>query len=180
MNTIKFRYNKYSPSVLSIMIILGVVFGLLIQPVILYFLGITTDPRKSSVYFNAHPQYAVYLIFALIPIVMIVPTWLLARYWRSKEEEAEIHLYEDYAVLYYGNKEVHINKGELKISIKSPRIKWYNVYLLKTPKNKIIFTTSGVEKKARKKSDLSLDIAMDKLMYYTRLGREKCAKDYLW
>ena len=75
MKRIRFRYNKYRPDVLYILVILGVGLGLLAFFGFLKITGIDKGPEYGPVYFRQHPMHAVYLIFALIPIFMLVPTW---------------------------------------------------------------------------------------------------------
>ncbi len=42
-------------------------------------------------YFKDHPKHAVYLIFGLIPISMLVPTWIIFKFWsRGEDEDAEL------------------------------------------------------------------------------------------
>ena len=104
MRRITFQCNKYSPGVLYIMVLFGVIVGLLTFYAFLVFSGIEKGPEDGPVYFREHPMHAVYVIFGLIPIAMSLPAWIAAKCWSSKEEEAQLELYEDHAVLYWKNK----------------------------------------------------------------------------
>ena len=174
MNIIKFRYNKYPPTILYIMVIFGIAFGFLLYYLILIFSGITKGPKYAPTYFREHTKHAIYLIFGLIPIVMFLPSWIAAKYWGSKEEEALIKMYTDYAILCWKNKEVRIEKGKLHIKRPEPHPHWYTSYILKTPEQRIVLVTSVKEAKEKKNSWLSLDIAMDKLSVYKKLKKGKC------
>ena len=79
MKRIKFRHNKYSPGVLYILVIFGVAAGLLAFFGFLTISGIDKGPEYGPIYFREHPIHAVYLIFALIPIFMLFPTWIVQR-----------------------------------------------------------------------------------------------------
>ena len=131
MKSIKFRYNKYSPGVLYMMLVFGVVLGLLFFYAFLVLSGMEKGPEYGPAYFREHPKHAVYLIFGLIPIAMALPAWVAKKCWSSKEEEAQLEIYEDYAVLCFRNKELRIEKGELRINIPNPHPYWYTTYILK-------------------------------------------------
>lgn len=166
IKSIKFRYNKYPPGVLYIMVIFGVALGFLIYYAILMLSGITKGPEYGPVYFRQHSNHAVYLIFGLIPIAMLLPVWIAEKCWGNRDEEAELKLYEDYAVLCFRNKEVRIEKGMLQIKIPKPHPYWYTTYILKAPKHRIVLVTSVKEAKEKRGSWLSLDMAMEKLSAY--------------
>ncbi len=171
MQRIKFRCNKYSPAVLYIMVICGVALGFGIYAEILISSGIAKGPEYAPLYFREHTDHAVYLMLALLPVVMLIPAWLAAKCWGSKEEEAQLKLYEDHAILYFGSKEVRIEKGELRI--KTPKLQphWYTVYVLKAPEYRIVLVASVKELKEKSGSGISLDIAMDRLSYYKKLKK---------
>lgn len=170
MAEIKFRYNKHSETILYFMIISSIILGFLIYSMIIYYFGIIKGPEYLPLYLKKHKKYVIYLIFGLIPICMLIPVWLAAKYWGSKEEEGSLKLYNDFAVLYWNRQEIKINKGELNIKFMSPRFEWYVLYILNTQKRKIKLCTSVIEWKENKRNrfSLSLDIAMDKLMYYEK------------
>ncbi|MDO4689716.1 MAG: hypothetical protein Q4A58_00240 [Fusobacterium sp.] len=175
MSEIKFRYNKYSETMLYFMVISGVILGFLIYTIIIYYSGIIKGPEYLPLYLKKYKKYVIYLIFGLIPICMLVPTYLVAKYWGSKEEEGSIKLYDDFAILYWDGQEIKINKGELSIKFMSPRLQWYVLYIIKTQKRKIKLCSSVIEWKEDKgnRFALSLDIAMDKLMYYEKGAKMK-------
>ena len=54
MRRIRFRYNKYSPGVLYIMVVLGVTLGLLILYEFIIFSGIAEGPEQGPAYFREH------------------------------------------------------------------------------------------------------------------------------
>ena len=110
MKRIKFRHNKYSPGVLYILVIFGVAAGLLAFFGFLTISGIDKGPEYGPIYFREHPIHAVYLIFALIPIFMLFPTWIAKKIWSHEDQEAYIDLYEDYAELNWSDRKVHIKK----------------------------------------------------------------------
>ena len=95
MRRIRFRYNKYSPGVFYIMVVLGVTLGLLILYEFIIFSGIAEGPEQGPAYFREHPKHAVVLIFALIPVAMLLPVWIAKKWWSRTEEEAKIELYEE-------------------------------------------------------------------------------------
>ena len=84
---------------------------------------------------DRYPRHAIYLIFSLIPIAMGLPAWIAKKYWSSKEEEGQLELYDEYAVLYWKNKEFKIEKGELQIKIPEPQAIWYSTYLISGTQN---------------------------------------------
>lgn len=170
MAEIKFRYNKHSESMLYFTVISSIILGFLIYAMIIYYSGVIKGPEYLPAYLKKHKKYIIYMIFGLIPICMLVPAWFAAKWWGSKEEEGSLRLYDDFAILYWNGQEIKINKGELSIEFMSPRLKWYVLYILNTQKRKIKLCTSVLEWKEDKNNRfaLSLDIAMDKLMYYEK------------
>lgn len=181
MSEIKFRYNKHSEFMLYFMIISSVIFGLFLYILVIYYLGIINGPQYAPVYFRNHPQHALYIIFWLIPIFMLLPVWISARFWGSRDEEGCIYLYEDFAVLYYRNQEIKVNKGELSIKSMTPILGWYILYILKISKKKIKLCSSIIEKKEdrNKKINLSLESAMNRLMYYTKTKKGIKQQEYV-
>ena len=171
MRRIRFRYNKYSPGVLYIMVVLGVTLGLLILYEFIIFSGIAEGPEQGPAYFREHPKHAVVLIFALIPVAMLLPVWIAKKWWSRTEEEAKIELYEEHAVLYYKNKELFIKKGDLRISIPHPQPFWYTTYILKVPGHRVVFVKCTGKNEADAGEWLSLDTAMDVLSAYRKFKR---------
>ena len=169
MRRITFQCNKYSPGVLYIMVLFGVIVGLLTFYAFLVFSGIEKGPEDGPVYFREHPMHAVYLIFGLISIAMSLPAWIAAKCWSSKEEEAQLELYEDHAVLYWKNKELHIKKGALNIKIPKPQPYWYKTYILKIPRRRVVLVGSVKETKEKRRRLLSLDIAIEELSAYKKV-----------
>ena len=163
MRKINFRYNKNSPTLLYIMVIIGIVIGILLCYEFLIYLGFasTNEPQ----YFKDHPKHAVYLIFGLIPISMLVPTLIVFKFWSREDEDAELELYDDYAILKMKNEKIKIQKGELEIKFPQPQAILYTTYILKLPDQKIVFVGSLKEKK---KSKLSLNIAIKELSAYKK------------
>ena len=78
-----------------IMVVLGVTLGLLILYEFIIFSGIAEGPEQGPAYFREHPKHAVVLIFALIPVAMLLPVWIAKKWWSRTEEEAKIELYEE-------------------------------------------------------------------------------------
>lgn len=171
IKNVRFRYNKYTPGILYIMLIVGVSLGFLSYYLILKASGIWDGPETEPAYFSEHPNHAVYLIFGLIPIVMLLPAWIVAKCWGSRDEEAQLDLYEDYAVLRMGNREIRIEKGKLRIKIPEPHPHWYLTYILKFPDHRIVLVTSVKESKEKRSSWLSLDKAMGELSAYRKSKR---------
>lgn len=168
MCTIQFRCNKYPLAVLYILMICGIVLSLCVYAGILTLSGIAKGPEYAPAYFREHSDHAIWLIFGLIPVAMLLPAWIAAKCWGSKEEEAQLVLYENYAVLYWKDKEVHIQKGELRIKIPKPHPHWYRVYILKVPGQRLVLVSSVKEAKKSGASWLSLDMAMEKLSAYKK------------
>ena len=73
---IKFKYNKYSPWLLYVMLIVGVTLGLLVYYLFLVVSGINQGPYGGPEYFRNHTNLAILVIFGLIPVAMLVPTFL--------------------------------------------------------------------------------------------------------
>ena len=169
MRRITFQCNKYSPGVLYIMVLFGVSLGLLTFYAFLVFSGIEKGPEDGPIYFREHPMHAVYLIFGLIPIAMSLPAWIAAKCWSSREEKALLELYEDHAVLYWKNKELHIKKGALNIKIPKPQPYWYKTYILKIPRRRVVLVGSVKETKEKRRRLLSLDIAIEELSAYKKV-----------
>lgn len=165
MRTISFRYNKYSPRVLYIMVIFAVSLGFLVYYAFLMYSGIGRGPEFAPSYFRENPRHAVYLIFGLIPIALLVPALLAIKCWSSEEEEGQISLSEEYAVLYLKNKEFRIEKGGLHLRHPTARANWYFIYILKFAGRKIVLVSSAKEVKEMG-SALSLDLAMEQLSFY--------------
>ena len=168
MKRIKFRHNKYSPGVLYILVIFGVAAGLLVFFGFLTISGIDKGPEYGPIYFREYPIHAVYLIFALIPIFMLFPTWIAKKIWSHEDQEAYIDLYEDYAELTWNDRKVHIKKGELDIKIPKPQPFWYGTYILKIPQCRIVLVSSVKENKENNRVRRSLDIAIKELSIYKK------------
>lgn len=177
MSAIKFYYNKYPPAILYIMVIFGVALGFLVYGAVLSFSGIAKGPEYAPAYFKTHPDHAVYLIFGLIPVVMLIPVWVAVKCWGNRDEEAGLRLYEDSAVLSFRDREVRIRKNDFRLRTISPR-GGYTAYTLKIPgQRRMVFVSSMRERKENKKKQwLSLDIAMVKLQLYQREERGEEAK----
>ncbi len=171
MESIKFRCNKYAPGVLYVLLIFGVALGFSVYYAILLFFGIAKGPEYAPAYFREHSDHAIWLIFGLIPVAMLLPAWIAAKCWGSREEEAQLELYEDHAVLHWKNKGVTIQKGELHIKIPHPHPYWYKVYILKVPGQRLVLVSSVKEEKEKHGLRISLDMAMDKLSAYRKLKK---------
>lgn len=163
MRKINFRYNKNTPIMLYIMLIIGIAVGFFLYYEFLIYSGIASTNELQ--YFKEHPKHAVYLIFGLIPISMLVPTWIVFKFWSREDEEAELELYDDYAILKMKNEKIKIQKGELEIKFPQPQAILYTTYILKLPDQKIVFVGSLKEKR---KSMLSLNIAIEELSAYKK------------
>lgn len=161
MRKINFRYNKNTPISLYIMISLGIAIGFFLYYEFLMFLGIAS-PNEPQ-YFKDNPRHAIYLIFGLIPVTMFLSTWIVFKFWSREDEEAELELYDDYAILKMRNEKIKIKKGELEIKFPQPQAILYTTYILKTPEQKIVFINSLREKR---KSNISLKLAMEELLDY--------------
>lgn len=161
MRKINFRYNKNTPIRLYIMISLGVAIGFFLYYEFLMFLGIAS-PNEPQ-YFKDNPGHAIYLIFGLIPVTMFLSTWIVFKFWSREDEEAELELYDDYAILKMRNEKIKIQKGKLEIKFLQPQAILYTTYILKTPDQKIVFVGSLKEKR---KSNISLKLAMEELLDY--------------
>lgn len=168
MRTMKFRHNKYSPGILYIMLILGIMLGFLVSYEFLVLSGISKGPEYAPAHFRDNPEHAVYLMFGLIIVSMVLPAWIAVKCWSRQDEESTLELYEDHAVLYWKNKEVYIKKGELNIKILQPQAILYRSYILKVPGQKIAFVNSIQEGKEKRRRALSLDIAIDILLPYKK------------
>ena len=94
---------------------------------------------------------------------MLVPTWIVFKFWSREDEEAELELYDDYAILKMRNEKIKIQKGELEIKFPQPQAILYTTYILKLPEQKIVLVGSLKEKG---KSKLSLNIAIKELSAY--------------
>ena len=94
---------------------------------------------------------------------MLVPTWIAFKFWSREDEEAELELYDDYAILKMRNEKIKIQKGKLEIKFPQPQAILYTTYILKTPDQKIVFVGSLREKR---KSNMSLKLAMEELLDY--------------
>lgn len=161
MRKINFRYNKNTPISLYIMISLGIAIGFFLYYEFLMFLGIAS-PNEPQ-YFKDNPRHAIYLIFGLIPVTMFLSTWIVFKFWSREDEEAELELYDDYAILKMRNEKIKIQKGKLEIKFPQPQAILYTTYILKTPDQKIVFVGSLKEKR---KSNISLKLAMEELLDY--------------
>lgn len=161
MRKINFRYNKNTPIRLYIMISLGIAIGFFLYYEFLMFLGIASANEPQ--YFKDNPRHAIYLIFGLIPVTMFLSTWIVFKFWSREDEEAELELYDDYAILKMRNEKIKIKKGELEIKFPQPQAILYTTYILKTPEQKIVFINSLREKR---KSNISLKLAMEELLDY--------------
>ncbi len=161
MRKINFRYNKNTPISLYIMISLGIAIGFFLYYEFLMFLGIAS-PNEPQ-YFKDNPRHAIYLIFGLIPVTMFLSTWIVFKFWSREDEEAELELYDDYAILKMRNEKIKIQKGKLEIKFPQPQAILYTTYILKTPEQKIVFINSLRKKR---KSNISLKLAMEELLDY--------------
>lgn len=163
MRKINFRYNKNTPIMLYIMLIIGIAVGFFLYYEFLIYSGIASTNELQ--YFKEHPNHAIYLIFLLIPVTMFLSTWIIFKFWSREDEEAELELYYDYAILKMKNEKIKIQKGELEIKFPQPQAILYTTYILKLPDQKIVFVGSLKEKK---KSKLSLNIAIKELSAYKK------------
>lgn len=161
MRKINFRYNKNTPISLYIMISLGIAIGFFLYYEFLMFLGIAS-PNEPQ-YFKDNPRHAIYLIFGLIPVTMFLSTWIVFKFWSREDEEAELELYDDYAILKMRNEKIKIQKGKLEIKFPQPQAILYTTYILKIPEQKIVFINSLRKKR---KSNISLKLAMEELLDY--------------
>lgn len=161
MRKINFRYNKNTLISLYIMISLGIAIGFFLYYEFLMFLGIAS-PNEPQ-YFKDNPRHAIYLIFGLIPVTMFLSTWIVFKFWSREDEEAELELYDDYAILKMRNEKIKIQKGKLEIKFPQPQAILYTTYILKTPDQKIVFVGSLKEKR---KLNISLKLAMEELLDY--------------
>ncbi|WP_156285861.1 hypothetical protein [Oceanivirga salmonicida] len=166
---IKFRYNKYSHRIFQLVLVLAVFAGLFLDIFII-------NGLEYISYFDAHPKYAIYVIFGSIPVFMFTPAIITYLWWRKKDEQATLKLYENHAILYYKDREIMINKGQFKLTIES------GFCILKTPIEKICMHYSIKERTKEMKNwstyikkgtrptirfyYSSLFSAMEKLMYY--------------
>lgn len=170
MRRVRFKHNKYSPGVLYILVILGVTLGLLAWSGFIMLSGLEEGPEYAPAYFRDHPTHAVCLIFALLPVFMLFPVWVAKKIWSHEaEDDSYIDLYEDYAVLHWNNTKVDIKKGELVIKIPKPQPFWYETYILKLPKRRIVLVSSVQENS--QKGRRSLNIAIEELSAYKRKQR---------
>ena len=161
MRKINFRYNKNTPISLYIMISLGIAIGFFLYYEFLMFLGIAS-PNEPQ-YFKDNPRHAIYLIFGLIPVTMFLSTWIVFKFWSREDEEAELELYDDYAILKMRNEKIKIQKGKLEIKFPQPQAILYTTYILKIPEQKIVFINSLRKKR---KLNISLKLAMEELLDY--------------
>lgn len=166
MNTIYFRYNKHSHYLLYFMVIFGIVVGLVLDAYLLNISGITKGPEFTPDFLRGREDVALYIIFGSIPIAMLLPTFFAYRFWGKAEEKASIRFWEDHAILYYRNKEMLINRGKVKIDILTGKATLYDTYKVILPERKIYFHNSIIEKKEKKGKVLSLDIAMQRLVFF--------------
>ena len=166
MRKINFRYNKNTPIRLYIMISLGIAIGFFLYYEFLMFLGIASANEPQ--YFKDNPRHAIYLIFLLIPVTMFLSTWIAFKFWSREDEDAELELYDDYAILKMRNEKIKIQKGELEIKFPQPQAILYTTYILKLPDQRIVFVGSLKEKR---KSKLSLNIAIKELSAYEKTRR---------
>ena len=164
MRKINFRYNKNTPISLYIMISLGIAIGFFLYYEFLMFLGIASANEPQ--YFKDNPIHAIYLIFVLIQDTMFLSTWIVFKFWSREDEEAELELYDDYAILKMRNEKIKIQKGKLEIKFPQPQAILYTTYILKTPDQKIVFVGSLKEKR---KSNISLKLAMEELLDYENI-----------
>ena len=116
-------------------------------------------------HFKDSLKHVIYLIFGLIPISILVPFWIVFKFWSREDEDAELELYEDYAILKMRNEKIKIQKGELEIKFPQPQAILYTTYILKLPDQRIVFVGSLKESR---KSKLSLNIAIKELSAYKK------------
>src|SRR3712207_4565272 len=134
MNTIYFRYNKYSPNVLYFLLVIGISAGLTLDT---WLLNIFLGEGPVTPFLQKYSQIVVLFIFVSIPVSMLLPAFFAYRFWGKEEEEASIRFFSDYAILYYRNKEIFMKKGEIKVTFLKPQAILYLTYKLKTPQAKI-------------------------------------------
>ncbi len=168
IKNIRFRYNKHSLGMLYMMVIFGVAIGFLIYYAILMVSGIAVEPEHTSTYFIEHPEHAIYLIFGLFPVAILLPAWIAAKCWGSRDEEGQLILYENHAIVRIKNRELRIEKGTLRVYIPIPNPGWYRPYILKVPGHKMVLSRSLKEEKEKRGSLLSLDVAMGELSVYRK------------
>lgn len=167
MTEIIFSYNRLSHRVLNFMIIVGQFISLILVWLFLYFLGIT-NYETAPAFFQENPDIAVWIIFLSIPFFMLSTAFIIFKFWSRKEDKACIRLWKEYAILYYRGEEIMINKGEISTEQLTSRKKaiFYDTYILKIQKRKIIFDKCILKK--GKKREKTLSFAMKKLLYCTK------------
>lgn len=159
---IKFKYNKYSPWLLYVMLIAAVTLGLLAYYLFLIVSGINQGPYGGPEYFRNHTNLALLLIFGLIPVAMLVPTFISLRIWGAKDEEGRFDIYDDHVVLYWKGEKLRIKRGELKIELPRPQAFCYTTYILKVSGRRIVLVASPNERK-RGSGKSSLEKALQEL-----------------
>ena len=169
INEITFRYNKHSQISLYVSLILGVVIGMMLCRVILDVSGVLNENMQEVPdYFKNNPQHAVFFIFGTLALSVIFGAGLAFWWWRSKDEEASLKMWKEYAVLYYKGEEIPIHIGELDIEVVRARAGRHCVYILNLPNKKIMLNASRIEKYDAKRKYSSLEVAMNSLMHYRR------------
>lgn len=155
----KFRYNKFSQTLLVILIVGNILFG---SSLYIALIG------ETGLFFILHPYF---LLIGLL-ISMILPVIITYQLWSNRDEEGTIEMHKDYAILTCGGESFRLIPGEFSVSFHSfgsflYRPHLYNHYKIKTPFKTIYFISSIREKREKGRRDnLSLDQAMSKLMRF--------------
>lgn len=173
MVTLTFRHNRRSPDLLSLAAGAAMLLGVLAGLALMHILGAVEDSHGLfPEWFDAHPNEAVYILFSSIPVLMIIPVYLVYRWWRREDQEARLTLYDDRALLFYKGQEILIPKGELTLQMRTGLL--FNTIILRIPHRRISLAPSMLEK-GLKMPNRSLFVAMERLPYYCKVRKGETA-----
>ena len=118
MRKIEFRYNRHK-STFSLLLLIFILAGLLMLGagwVENHVLKMIDVYGNIPPYWKQHREMGLAILFLLPVFCIILPLWPALRLWRVlMDAHGYIELYDTYAILHYGKKELLINKENTRL-----------------------------------------------------------------
>lgn len=177
MDLMVFYHNRWSHRFLYFLVILACFSGLALDMFLLDVTGISRGMEFAPAFVQSDPRMGVWIIFGSIPIFILLPFFVVFRFWSRAQERAVIEFREQDAVLSYRGRKIVLDPKETKIRKLFSRVTLFYQYEIRTPQEKILLTAPI--KSAKKGSGIfSLDEAMGRLEYLAEKGAARSAEFY--
>lgn len=178
MDSVVFYHSRGSHYTLYWMVILAAVLGLGLDILLLHLTGISKGPEFAPAFIQEDPRLGIWIIFGSIPIFMLIPVFLAIMIWGKAIEKSGIEFREKEALLSYQGRKIRIPFGEAEILPMTRRTSLCHSYQIRTPQEKIIFTTPLGRVKEHSDDMLSLDEVMGRLELHIQKDRTGFVRFY--